>query len=110
VDLGGAPADLFPDAPELGTMPRWPRDTAGTFLDPGGNRLFTMSPQGPRDLEGNAITRVIVDGGNRPIGYERADGVQVISTAHYDPGAFDTLGGRSPDPGELPPTGRQPRP
>lgn len=110
VDLGPAPADLFPDAPELPTMPHWPRDSDGTFLALDGTPLFKMSPEGPRDLEGNLIARVITDRSNRPIGFERADGIQVISNAHYDPGAFDTLGGQAADPEALPPTGQQPRP
>lgn len=107
-----APADLFPDAPELPPRIVLHQDAAGNFLDPGGNPLYRMTPQGPQDMDGNQISRIIFDGKQRPIGYELADGTQVISNAEYDPGAFGTVSGPAAppiDPDALPPTGQQPR-
>lgn len=107
-----APTDMFPDAPELPPRIVMRQDADGNFLDPGGNPLYRMTPQGPQDLDGNQISRVIFDGNRRPIGYELADGTQVITNAEYDPGAFGTVSGPAappPDPDALPPTGQQPR-
>jgi hypothetical protein len=107
-----APTDMFPDSPELPPRIRLHQDAAGNFLDPGGNPLYRMTPQGPQDMDGNQISRIIFDGKQRPIGYELADGTQVIGNAEYDPGAFGTVSGPAAppiDPDALPPTGQQPR-
>lgn len=91
-----------PMSPAPISMESWPRDASGRILDPGGNHLFTHTPEGLQAPDGAAVSRVITDGSGRPIGYETSDGVQTISFARQpDPGDVPTVHGEvAVDPGD----------